>query len=93
MGSLPPWLVEVAKLAGGAAAGYVLSVFFGVNKIRLDLAYLKGQLSQVMQRLGKVDKLEERHAILERDHDKTRRDVDAAHAGLRELRVAPPSVQ
>ncbi len=89
---VPAWLEDAGKLVVTAVVGYVLGVVFGVNKLRVDLAFIKGQLSQVMSQLGRVDKLEERHAIIELDSTKTRKDLDAAHAAIRELR-APPSVQ
>lgn len=94
MMTLHPIAEEMLKVAGAAVVGYVLGVVFGVGKLREELAFIKGQLSQVMQRLGVVDKLKEQHAMLVKEQAKTRKDVDAAHTGIRELKAStPPSVQ
>ena len=90
MSELTTWLVGNKEVLGGllgAVAGYVVGLTQNIGKVRTDLAFIKGQLSQVLKMAGDVDKLKERHVILSKDHQKTRKDVDAAHVSLRELRA------
>lgn len=88
--SLIDWALanrEVVAAAAGGAGGYVAGLFHNIGKVRTDLAFIKGQLSQVLKMASDVDKLKQRHVILSKDHEKTRKDIDAAHERIRRLGI------
>lgn len=77
--------IAIAFLAAGA--GYVFSLIAGVGKLKEQLAYIQGQLTQVMRLLGAVDKVKERHIAMGHAIEKLDRDIKAAHDKIRELRA------
>lgn len=77
---------ELLMAVGGAVAGWIVSLVTGLGKVKNDLSFIKGQLSQLIKIHEDVDSLKEKHAILSRDHAKTKKDVDAAHGALRDLK-------
>ena len=72
----------VSSLVGWGAAWWK-----GVGKLKGDMAFIKGQLSQLVKIHDKVSTLDQNHAIITRDQQKIRKDVDAAHVGLREIKA------
>ncbi len=82
-------MIDVADLKSVAAGllaalvGYVTRMFSSEAKIKMDLSFIKGQLSQVLTMVDAVDKLKVDHVILVKDHQKTQLDLDAAHEKIR----------
>ncbi len=80
------WLIAHQELVYGVlggVGGYIVGLFNNIGNVKNDLAFIKGQLSQILQMAADVDKLKQRHVILYKDHEKTRKDLDAAHERLR----------
>lgn len=69
----------------GAVAGYVARMFSTESQIKDDLAFIKGQLHALINSHKDLDDLKVRHAILDKDHEGTKKDLNAAHVKLRDV--------
>jgi hypothetical protein len=78
---------EILTALVGAAIGYIGALFTTLSKLKTDLAFIKGQLSQLVKIHGDVSAVKENQAIISREYQKTRRDVDAAHVAIRDLKA------
>ena len=77
---------EVILAAIAGVVGYVTSTFHHVGKLRSDVAFIKGQLSQIMTMVKDVHRLENRLGQVQNEHQKLKRDVDQAHELIRGVR-------
>ncbi len=82
------WLDKKELLTAliGATGGYLLSFIAGVSKLKHELAFIKGQLSQLVKIHGDVSEVKENQSLALRDQQKIRKDLDAAHVAIREVR-------
>lgn len=78
--ALPPSIVwSVISGLGGAVVALVIAHFTAGR----DLAYMKGQLSQLMHIHERVSKVEGRQAVVEEAHKNLRSDVNKLGAKVR----------
>lgn len=72
---------DIAKVCGGAVvAGIGAYLVFGK-----EVAYIKGQLAQIMTLLKLSEKNRERIVVLEKRQDKSECDINRAHSKIREI--------
>lgn len=83
-------LGEFAKDAVLLVVGYVISLLIYSSKTGKDLAFIKGQLTQIMPEIlkarGNVEKIRDGYIHLSQKVEKISEDLDAAHVKIRELK-------
>lgn len=65
--------------------GSLVSLVSAYVAISRDLSFQRGQLSQIMQQLGIVQKLQETLIALDKSHSKSQFDITQAHEKIRNL--------
>lgn len=76
------WLAEKLLFMGGGAFISMVAAYAVISR---DLAFQRGQLSQIMQQLLLIQKLQETVVNLDKASVKTQYDLGQAHEKIRKL--------
>jgi hypothetical protein len=82
-----PAAVEKALWAVGGGFLSLITAYYTTGK---ELAFIKGQLSQLMHFFGKVEACEKQVVLVTADVIKLQKDVTSAHEKLRVLQKTRP---
>lgn len=81
-------LLHRVTWALGAAVIALVGAYFAFSReVTRDVHLIKGQLIMILQHFQQIHKLSEKHAVLDKEHDKTKADLDAAWRELRRLKL------
>lgn len=81
-----PEVVEKLLWVASSSLGTLAIAYFVIGmKVSNDLAFVKGQLTTLMAHFGTVQVVKEKHAVLDKAHDKTKYDVQGLFDRVKKL--------
>jgi hypothetical protein len=72
-------------MLGGGFASLLGSYFMFSRDMSKEVSFIKGQLVMVIQHLSHLPKIAESHAVLDKDHARTRAELNAAFEKIRSM--------
>lgn len=80
---LTDWQIDALQTVGGFLGGSLLTLAIAYVTTIKDIAYIKGVLQNLLKLSEKLDETNRSIVILDRNQQKLKSDVDAAHQKLR----------
>jgi hypothetical protein len=77
--------VELLLAMASGAAGYIARLFTSEGKMRREMSFIKGQLEQLIGMIRSIEDVRVKQAVLEKDLDKARHDINHAHQKIRDI--------
>jgi hypothetical protein len=76
-------LAALTTVIVGGLMGYFTRLIYSDARNSKELSFIKGQLTQIITMLQDIEELKIKHVVLEKDQDKLKSDVKAAHDRIR----------
>ena len=78
-------ITNILLCVGSFLGGYLLSLSIAYVVLGKDIAYIKGQLTNLLKFHDKLSKLHEKVVVLEKDVSKAQGDLNYAHGRIRDI--------